>query len=92
MTQSLNAKTLLRHELIGLKMRVVKSTHKELYDISGTIIDETKNTLVIHHKSKLKVVPKGCSTFHCILPDGTTIEIDGKLLIGRPEDRIKKRW
>jgi ribonuclease P protein subunit POP4 len=91
MIQNLNAKTLHRHELIGLKMQVVKSTHKELCDLSGTIIDETKNTLVISHKSKLKVIPKGCAIFHCILSDGTTIEIDGKLLIGRPEDRIKKR-
>jgi ribonuclease P protein subunit POP4 len=92
MTQNLNAKTLLRHELIGLKMRVVKSTHKEQCDISGTIIDETKNTLVICHKSKFKIIPKGYAIFHCILPDGNAIEIDGNLLIGRPEDRIKKRW
>ena len=49
------------------------------------------NTLIVYHKGKPKVVPKGYSTFHCILSDGTIIEIDGKLLIGRPEDRIKKR-
>ncbi len=91
MTLNPTAKTLLRHEFIGLKIKVAKSSHRELCGICGTIIDETKNTLVIYHKGKPKVVPKGYSTFHCNLSDGTIIEIDGKLLIGRPEDRIKKR-
>jgi ribonuclease P protein subunit POP4 len=91
MISFLTAKTILRQEFIGLKIKVVKSANNALCGISGTIIDETKNTLVIYHKDKPKVVPKGYSTFHCRLPDGTTIEIDGKLLIGRPEDHIKKR-
>ncbi len=91
MTLNLNTKILLSREFIGLRIKVVKSTHSELCGIFGTIIDETKNTLVIYHKGKPKIVQKKYSTFHCILPDGKIIEIEGKLLVGRPEDRIKKK-
>jgi ribonuclease P protein subunit POP4 len=34
---------------------------------------------------------KDSSVFHFKFPDGTVVEIDGKLLVGRPEDRLKKR-
>jgi ribonuclease P protein subunit POP4 len=91
MTLNLNAKILLSQEFIGMRIKIVKSTHCELCGIFGPIIDETKNTVVIYHKGKPKIVPKRHSTFHCILPDGTIIEIDGELLVGRPEDRIKKK-
>ena len=29
--------------------------------------------------------------FQFTLPDETVVEVDGKLLVGRPEDRIKKK-
>ena len=93
MTLNFNAKTLLSQEFIDMKIKVVKSTHSELCGIFGTIIDETKNTIVIRDKAddKPKIVPKKYSIFNCTLTDGTIIEIDGQLLVGRPEDRIKKK-
>ena len=32
------------------------------------------------------------ATFKFTLPDGVTIEIEGKIIVSRPEDRIKKRF
>ncbi|MCK5587271.1 MAG: ribonuclease P protein component 1 [Candidatus Lokiarchaeota archaeon] len=92
MKSNLTVKTLLRHELIGLKIQIVKSAHKDLCGISGTIRDETKNTVVLERDNgRISIIPKGYSTFQIELSNGTKTEVDGKLLIGRPEDRIKKR-
>jgi len=85
------ALTILQHELIGLNARVVKSSHPNYVGIAGRVIDETRNTLVIRHENKRKIVTKRVAVFHFTMPDGTVIEIDGKAIVGRPENRIKKR-
>jgi ribonuclease P protein subunit POP4 len=36
------------------------------------------------------MIVKDSSIFHFKFSDGTVVEIDGKLLVGRPEDRLKK--
>lgn len=80
---------ILRHELIGLKVKIAKSSSKSLERIRGIITDETKNMLVIESRGKRKMVPKNESTFHISLEDGKVVEVEGRLLVGRPEDRIK---
>ncbi len=40
----------------------------------------------------VKLIPKDVSIFEFKVPDGTIVEIDGKILLNRPEDRIKKRY
>jgi ribonuclease P protein subunit POP4 len=86
---------LVRRELIGLTLRVKNSPEKTHKGISGKIIDESYNTFKIETLKKEKTVTKGISVFIFTLPDGTKVQVDGKLLISRPEDRIKKkipRW
>ncbi len=39
-----------------------------------------------------KLIPKDVCVFQFKVPDGTIVEIDGKILNNRPEDRIKKRY
>lgn len=73
-----------RHELIGLKTEVIDSKNKSNVGIRGTIIDETKFTLVIDRHG-----PKRLFKGNVKLRFGDSI-IDGKSLIGRPKDRI--RW
>ena len=41
---------------------------------------------------KEKLIQKDVSVFQFKVPDGTIVEIDGKILLNRPEDRIKKRY
>ena len=77
-------------EFIGTEAEVSKSTHPSYVGISGKIIDETRNTLTILHEGKRKIVVKDSAVFHFKFSDGTIVEIDGKILVGRPEDRLKK--
>ncbi len=82
---------IIRHELIGLWAKVAKSRNPSYLGLSGKVIDETRNTLIIKDREKKKMIIKEVSVFHFKFPDGTIVEIDGKLLVGRPEDRLKKR-
>ncbi len=70
-----------RREFIGLPALIIYSGRK----FEGTIIDETKNTLMIN-------TPKGVKT---IIKKNATIfihdcKVNGETIAKRPEDRIKK--
>lgn len=82
---------IIRYEFIGTEVKVARSTHRGYVGLRGKIIDETRNTFTLLHNGKRKVVVKEASFFHFKFSDGTVVEIDGKLLVGRPEDRLKKR-
>lgn len=77
---------LLMGELIGLKMEVIDSNNKNVIGLKGIVIDETKNTFVFDNgKRVLKEnvivrIRKGDKLF----------DVNGKLLVGRSEDRIKR--
>jgi ribonuclease P protein subunit POP4 len=81
----------LRHELIGLEARVTNSSDPGLLGISGIIIDETRDMLVIEQAGKPKIVPKSTSIFVLTLPSGEEVEVDGAKLVARPEERVRKR-
>ncbi|AAL81940.1 ribonuclease P [Pyrococcus furiosus DSM 3638] len=87
-----NKKNIVWHELIGLKVRVVNSTHPGYVGIEGYVIDETRNMLVIAGENKVWKVPKDVCIFEFETWDGTKIKISGEKLVGRPEMRLKKRW
>ncbi|MBI4021509.1 MAG: ribonuclease P protein component 1 [Candidatus Aenigmarchaeota archaeon] len=74
---------LVRHELIGLRVHVAA--------MHGQIVDETRNTLVIEAGGREKIIPKDGHRFTFTLPSGERIAVDGTVLVGRPEDRIKKK-
>lgn len=83
---------IFRHELIGLFVEIYDSTHKDLIGIKGRVIDETRNTICVElDNSEEKVIPKSVAIFHFTLPNNEKVEIDGKIIVSRPEDRIKKR-
>jgi len=86
---------LVRHELIGLKVEIKDSTNKSQVGLKGSVIDETFKTLKIETDKGEKVIPKDITIFIFTLPNGTRVQVEGKILLGRPEDRIKKklpRW
>jgi ribonuclease P protein subunit POP4 len=82
----------LRHELIGLDVRVDNSSDPTQIGVSGKIIDETYNMLIVKQNDKIKMVPKSISVFTLILPDGEEVEVDGARLIGKPEERVRRKW
>lgn len=85
------ATTIVQNELIGLDARVVKSTNPTNVGISGKVTDETRNTLVIRQNEEDKVVIKETAVFQFTLPNHTIVEVEGKAISGRPEDRAKKK-
>ena len=78
------------HEFIGTEGKVANSRHANYVGLSGRVIDETRNTFTLMQKGNPKKVIKDSATFHFKFSDGTIVEIDGKLLVGRSEDRLKK--
>lgn len=85
----ISPKNITRHELIGLKVKVKKSINNSYEKIVGKVVDETKNMLVIEQMGREKMVPKKDTIFEFEI-EGRKIRIDGNLLIGRPEDRLKR--
>lgn len=73
---------MIRHELIGKK--AIVTIHNNSF--AGTIIDETKNTLIIETSVGRKTIIKNNSKIQ--IEDRT---IEGKDLIKRPEERIKRK-
>ncbi len=86
----------VQSEFIGLNAKVVKSTNLSCVGIKGKVTNETRNTVSIQQAGKDKTITKNTSTFQLTTHDGTIVEVDGKIIIGRPEDRVKKqlrrRW
>jgi ribonuclease P protein subunit POP4 len=83
--------SIVQHEFIGLETTVVKSSNLDIVGITGSVVDETRNTFTILRDNKKRVVIKETSVFDFVLPDRTVVEMDGKVIMGRPEDRLKKR-
>jgi ribonuclease P protein subunit POP4 len=81
----------IRCEFIGTEAQVAKSPHSDYVGISGEVIDETRNTFTILREGKREVVVKDSAVFRFKFHDGTIFEIDGKILVARPEDRLKRR-
>jgi ribonuclease P protein subunit POP4 len=88
----MRAEELVKHELIGLAVKVVKSENSSQEGMEGEVVDETKNMLVIRSKGAEKKVFKGQSSFIFTLPNSEKIRVNGELLVGRSEDRLKKKW
>lgn len=63
-------------------MEVIYSKNTNLIGVKGKIIDETKNMIILENN---KMIQKNVAMVNV---DG--IQLDGKLLVGRSEDRLKK--
>lgn len=81
---------IIRYELIGTQAKIAKSAHAGYLGLAGPVVAETKNTLTLIHQGQSKSVIKDLAIFDFGFADGTTVEVDGSLLVGRPEDRLKK--
>lgn len=86
---------LTRHELIGFDIRISKSANRQLIGISGRITDETRNTFTLKSGHREIRLPKSVVHLRLRLPKGEVVEVDGRAIVARPEDRIKmrsRRW
>lgn len=83
--------SIVQDEFLGLELTVVKSFNYSNVGITGKVVNETRNTFTILQNGEQKVLVKDTSVFGFKMTDETVVEIDGKAIMGRPEDRIKKR-
>jgi RNase P/RNase MRP subunit p29 len=83
-------------DLIGVELYAKSKTNPTwaTFKEIGTVIDETKNTLIMQHSDDIKTYIKSQYIFHVKIPptDGSNnmLEFDGNKIIGNPENRIKK--
>ena len=86
---------ILRHELIGLDVKVAKTKDPNMRGVKGKIVNETRSMLTIVDRGRKLLIPKDIATFRFKLKDGTLVDVDGARLVARPENRLKtkvKRW
>lgn len=84
-------KNLLFSTFIGLEVEIANSSQRKLIGLSGTIVDETKNLIVIERGDGREVkVPKVSSTFRFTTDDKQKVDVVGKEIALRPHERPKK--
>jgi len=79
---------IVRMSWIGRNLQVVDSLDSSLIDLTGTVVKETKNMLVVRSDSKDRKIPKSVVSF--TIDDSETI--DGHAVLHRPENRIHMKW
>ena len=81
---------LVRHELVGLPVRVVTHDDPNMEGLEGEVVDETMKTLgILAEKGRVNVPKKGAEFLFQL--EEEKISVDGDLLVGRPEDRVSKK-
>jgi ribonuclease P protein subunit POP4 len=93
---ALTAETLVRHELVGLDVRVVSASNPDVIGVSGEVVTETTRTLGIETDGQVSHVPKDSATFEWTLPSGEVVRTAGERLLARPARRTEQtgdsRW
>jgi RNase P/RNase MRP subunit p29 len=74
-------------EFCGMWVRVSRSGCKALEGIQGTVLKETKNTLVLKTDGRTKRIPKRNCLF--LFPE-TGEEVKGDSILYAPEERTEK--
>jgi len=74
------------YELIGQEIEIIEAKNKSNLHLEGKIVDETKYTIKIDHKGKIKTLLKKNISFKL---KQTNKCIEGKNITQRPEERIK---
>ena len=86
----ITAENLRLHELIGLLAKVAESRSLPRKGLSGLVVDETKNALILRVGNEEKLVPKQGSVFLFTLPGREKVRLEGDKIAFRPYDRPKK--
>lgn len=84
----ISSQNVIRHEMIGLDVLVSGAANPLQRGLTGHIIDETKNLLIIETLNGIKNIPKKHSRFQLHLPSSEVVEIDGSAMVVAPEKRI----
>lgn len=80
---------LVAGEFLGRKITVMESTNPTIQNISGYVLNETKNMFIIDVKGREIKIPKSICRFSIDMGSEKFV-IDGKFICYRPENRIKE--
>ena len=91
MIKQRKTKDIPRIEFIGKKVEIMGAKNKSLIGLKGKIVDESKNMFTLETEKGLsKRLVKKQVTLKTKVNRKTFI-IEGEILQGRPEERLKKR-
>ncbi|MEN6378422.1 MAG: ribonuclease P protein subunit [Methanofastidiosum sp.] len=71
--------------LLGKQVEVIQSSNRYEVGIKGLVIEDTKNTIKLRTENGVKILIK--NSIILMINDK---KIDGNLLIGKEEERIKR--
>ena len=71
--------------LLGKQVEVIQSSNRYEVGIKGLVIEDTKNTIKVRTENGVKILIK-----NSIILTINDKKIDGNLLIGKEEERIKR--
>lgn len=71
--------------LLGKQVEVIQSSNRYEVGIKGLVIEDTKNTIKVRTEKGVKILIK--NSIVLMINDK---KIDGNLLIGKEEERIKR--
>ncbi|MEM2108940.1 MAG: ribonuclease P protein subunit [Candidatus Odinarchaeota archaeon] len=77
--------------LTGSRIKVLDSRDSNLKGVKGTVIDETKNMMLVKEGCRMLMIPKRVVKLSVQQRTGRLI-VNGFQLIGKPEDRIKNYY
>ena len=80
---------IISQKLIGLRVKIIP-INESIPKWEGKIIDETSNLFIIDYNNKVKKIPKKGNLYQFQVNE-KIIQVNGKLFIGRPENRIKMK-
>jgi len=86
----IRAENITSHEFIGLHTEVAKSLNPQIIGLNGTVVDETKSMFTLDTKKGFKKIAKNQNKWRFSLQD-SSVDVDGKLLAKRPQDRLGVR-
>ncbi len=85
----MNSRELRKVPLVGKRIRISRVSGGTYQGLTGEVLEDRENVLIIDDQGRRKLIPKKVCTFE-IFDNGQLMgEINGKILIGRPEDRGK---
>ena len=88
--RTLTPRNLPRHELLGLRVKAKPIKGGRVH--VGEVVGETRNMLrILRDDGRIVTLPKETHRFEFELPSGERVLVEGEVLIGRPEERLKKR-
>ncbi|MBA45032.1 MAG: hypothetical protein CMB31_00395 [Euryarchaeota archaeon] len=79
---------IVRMPWLGRNLKVVESSDSSLLDVLGTVVNESRNMLVVRSRTGDRKISKSVIKF--TIDDSEVI--DGEVVRQRPENRIHMKW